>query len=254
MKRCQETPPPRSPSSQKLRCRAPRISRGPDRVRLRRHPRPVASEGVEGVLHDRHRVQLDEARTCLLVRLEVALELLAQMRLPEGDVAAPADPAVAAIGAAEVLDPGAVVADRLGGREVDLLVRRAQLGVDEPEEALQHRPLERARPARRRRHAVLVRVLVHVERVDVREREPLVVDHPRGELVLRHRPHGEDGDERSPLVAGGADAADEVLGEAPVELRGGVDDRDPEVGIRMVGELGPADPRGRARRPRGRGS
>ena len=29
MKRCQETSPPRSPSSQKLRCRAPRISRGP---------------------------------------------------------------------------------------------------------------------------------------------------------------------------------------------------------------------------------
>ena len=55
-----------------------------DRVRLGRHPRPVASEGVQGVLHDRHRVQLDEARTRLLVRLEVALELLAQMRLPEG--------------------------------------------------------------------------------------------------------------------------------------------------------------------------
>ena len=29
MKRCHETPPPRSPSSQKLRCLAPRISRGP---------------------------------------------------------------------------------------------------------------------------------------------------------------------------------------------------------------------------------
>src|SRR6476659_9878707 len=51
----------------------------PDRVRLRRHPRPVPSEGVECVLHDRHRVQLDEARTCLLVRLEIADELLAQV-------------------------------------------------------------------------------------------------------------------------------------------------------------------------------
>src|ERR1700735_2703201 len=29
MNRCQEYPPPRSPSSQKLRCRAPRMSRGP---------------------------------------------------------------------------------------------------------------------------------------------------------------------------------------------------------------------------------
>jgi hypothetical protein len=30
-------------------------------------------------LHDRQRVQLDEARTCLLVRLEIAGELLAQV-------------------------------------------------------------------------------------------------------------------------------------------------------------------------------
>ena len=37
MKRCQETPPPRSPSSQKLRCRAPRICRVTDRVRPRRY-------------------------------------------------------------------------------------------------------------------------------------------------------------------------------------------------------------------------
>ena len=88
---------------------------GPYRVRLRRHPRPVPSEGVECVLHDRHRVQLDEARTCLLVRLEIAGELLAPGGTPRRRCAAPADAAVAAICAAEVLDPCAVVADRLGG-------------------------------------------------------------------------------------------------------------------------------------------
>jgi hypothetical protein len=46
-------------------------------------------------------------------------------------VAAPADAAVAAVCAAEVFDPCAVVADRLGGWEVDLRFRRAELGVDE---------------------------------------------------------------------------------------------------------------------------
>src|SRR5204863_5094058 len=105
---------------------------------------------VEGCLTDRHRVQLDKAGAGLLVALEIAAELLAQMRLPEGDVAAPADPAVAAIGAAELLEAVAVAADCLRRREVDLFVRRAQLGVDETEEALEHRPLERPWPVLRR--------------------------------------------------------------------------------------------------------
>ena len=117
-----------------------------DRVRLRRHPRPVAAERVERVLHDRHRVQLDKPGARLLVRLEVACELLAEMGLPEGDVPAPADPAVADIRAAEILDPGAVVGERVLGREVDLALGRAELGVDEAEEAVEHRPLERAGP------------------------------------------------------------------------------------------------------------
>src|ERR671929_237651 len=68
--------------------------------------------------------------------------------------------------AAAVGDPLRVVADRVAGREVDLLLRRAQVGVDPPEEAVPHRARERALPVGRRRPPVLVGVLVHVERVD----------------------------------------------------------------------------------------
>ena len=171
-----------------------------DRVRLRRHPRPVAAERVERVLHDRHRMQLDEPRARLLVRLEVAVELLAQVRLPERDVPAPADAAVADVGAAELLDALAVVDDRLRRREVDL-ARRAAAARGRSARRTARASHAGTSPARNRRgDAVLARVLVHVEGVDVREREPLLVDRPRGELVLRHRPDREDRDERRPLV------------------------------------------------------
>ena len=64
-------------------------------------------EGVERVLHDGscHRVQLDEAGARLLVGLEVAAELEPEVRLPERDMAAPADAAVGgSVCAAEVLN------------------------------------------------------------------------------------------------------------------------------------------------------
>ena len=114
-------------------------------------------------------MELDEACAGLLVRGQVAVELEAEMRLPERDVPAPPDAAVTDVGAAEVLDPLRVVLDRVAGRKVDLALRRAQVGVDEVEEALPHRALERAWPRERSRVPVLVRVLVHVERVNVRE-------------------------------------------------------------------------------------
>src|SRR5438132_11731104 len=113
---------------------------------------------MERVLHDRHRVQLDEPRTRPLVRLEVARELLAEMRLPEGDVPAPADASVADIGAAEVIDPRAEVGQCFRRREVDLPRRWAELLVDQPEEAVEHCPLERSRPGDRGRYALPVRV------------------------------------------------------------------------------------------------
>ena len=183
-------------------------------------------------------MELHEAGARLLVRLDVAGELLAEMGLPERDVPAPADPAVAHVRAAEILDPARVVGERVRGREVDLALGRAQVGVDESEEAFEHRALERARPRHRSGDAVLARVLVHVERVHVRQRELLLVDHARCELVLRHRPDGQDGDEASPVVAGGPDPADDVVRERPVERSRLVDDPDPELGVRVLRQLG----------------
>src|SRR3954453_24087264 len=107
-------------------------------------------------------MQIDQSGAGVAVGIEVALELGAEMWFPEGDVAAPADASVADVGAAEVLDAGAVVRDSLACREVDLALGRAQLGIDEREESLPHRALERARPCGWRGHAVLIGVLVHV--------------------------------------------------------------------------------------------
>ena len=75
---------------------------------------------MEGVLHDGHRVELHEARALLLVGAEVVAELEAEVRLPEGDVPAPADPPVAHVGPARVLDHPAVARDDVPGGEVDL--------------------------------------------------------------------------------------------------------------------------------------
>jgi hypothetical protein len=197
---------------------------------------------VERVLHDRHRVQLDEPRACLLVGLEVAVELLAEVGLPEGDVPAPADASVADVRPAEVLDHGRVVADLLARREVDVLAARPELGVDRSEEALDHGPLERAGPRERRRLALVVGVLVHVERVHVPARETLRVDRPRRQLVLRHRPHREDADEVAPFLRGRPDPHHDVVGEGAVELARIVDHRDPEVRIRMLRQVGAPDP------------
>ena len=77
--------------------------------------------------------------------------------------------------------------------------------------------------------------------MDVRERQPLLVDHAGGDLVLRHRPDGHDRHVLPRLVARGADPPDEILGEAPVELAGVIDERDPEVRVRMLGQVVAAD-------------
>ena len=50
-------------------------------------------------------MQLHQAGAGLLVGVEVALELVAEVGLPESDVPAPADPAVTDVGAAEILEP-----------------------------------------------------------------------------------------------------------------------------------------------------
>src|SRR5690242_1836320 len=71
-----------------------------DGIGLRGDPAPVASKGVEGVLHNGHRMKLHTARPGLPVGVHIGgairlKELITQMRLPEGDMPAPSDPAIA---------------------------------------------------------------------------------------------------------------------------------------------------------------
>jgi len=80
------------------------------------------------VLHDRHRVELDDAAVRLAIRGEVVAELEAEVRFPERDVPAPPDPAIAAVGSALVFDVLVVLADIQVGREVDVLVARRPSG------------------------------------------------------------------------------------------------------------------------------
>ena len=154
---------------------------------------------------------------------------------------APTDSAVTDVGAAKILDPRRVVANRLGCREVDLLFGRAQVGLDQVEEPLPHRSLERAGPGDRCCPAVFVRVLVHVERVDVGEGQALGVDRPGRDLVLGHRPDGKDEYELPPVVACAPYSADEVVGERLVEVVA-LEDLHPEVRVVMPGELGAGNP------------
>src|SRR5581483_3184761 len=112
-----------------------------DGVGLRRHPAPVAAKEVQRVLHDGHGMQFHTARPGLSVSIHVGSaicldELIAQVRLPEGDMAAPADTPVADIRAAPVGDALAVVREGLPGREVDLTFRHAQPRIDLAEEVL----------------------------------------------------------------------------------------------------------------------
>jgi hypothetical protein len=157
-------------------------------------------------------------------------------------VPTPANSAVADVGAPEVFDARAVVVDRIVGRKMNLCLGRPQLRVDQVEEALLHGSLERARPRKGRGPSLLVGVLIHVERVHVGQRQPLQVDHPGRELVLRHGADREHGYERAPLVPRSANPADEILGEGSVEVVGLLDDADPEVGVFVLRKLLARDP------------
>src|ERR1043166_1403343 len=77
------------------------------------HPAPVAAEAVKRVLHYGHRMEFHTARPGHFVGLQVLAEFIAEMRFPERDVAAPANSAIADIGAAEVCNPHAIVRERI---------------------------------------------------------------------------------------------------------------------------------------------
>ena len=201
-----------------------------------RHPGPVAAEGMEGVLHDRHRVELDDLRLGRLVLLHRGV-VVAEMGFEEGDVPAPADAAVAAIGATGRRDHVGVVVDVAGIGKVDVLGLGAQFVVDPAEEVGHHRRGEGAFPLGGGGLAVLVGILVHAEGDEVLAFDFLPVDDPGGDVVLGDGPDREDQDAGPPLLLGGDDPADDVVSELGVEGRQFLDDPDPEVRVGVPGDL-----------------
>jgi len=208
---------------------------------LGRHPAPVAPEAVQRVLHDGHGMQLHDAGAGGAECRQVVAELEPQVRLPKGDVPAPADASIDDIGAAQVCDSPGIVGERGACREMNLARRRPQLLLDPAEESLHHGPLEGAGPVGGRGVAFLVRVLVHVEAVQVIAGEAQLVDEARGDGILRHGSHGENAHQPPALLAGPAEPPHDVLRKLLVELRAVFDHPDAELGVRMAGDVGPPD-------------
>jgi len=192
---------------------------------------------MQRVLHDRHRVQLDQTCAGMSEGFHVTGELMTEMSLPKRNMTAPANSAVADVGAAEVLYAGAVAVDRSGRRKVDVVGRWSQVSFYQSEEVLPHGSFERAGPRHRGGLPVLVRVLVHVESVNVRKREVFPVDHPGRQFVLRHRAYRKYCHERPTLVTRRPKSADDVVCKSPVKGVHVLDDLDVKVSIGVLGDF-----------------
>ena len=109
-----------------------------DRRRLRRNQRDVATAGRTGVLHDRHRMQIDDTRRQLTVLLGrrriVNIGAFARQRVIEGPVLRVALSALHQH-AVEIIECLAV-GRQIARREVEILLRHAQFGTDAVEAEL----------------------------------------------------------------------------------------------------------------------
>jgi len=128
---------------------------------------PSSSSRRRGCLAERDRVELHDARAFLEVGVDVVAKLLPEVGLEKGDVPGPADAAVSDVGAAEVFQHPAVVRDVLSCPGNGSASRASAASGRCVEEVVPHPVLETALPVARGGVAVLVRVLVHVEGVDV---------------------------------------------------------------------------------------
>ena len=142
--------------------------------------------------------ELHDARADLLPFFEgVGLERL-RAWLDVGQVAAPADAAIADVRAAQVGDHLAVVPEVGVRRALDLVFRRAQLRVELGVEVVLHVEQEGVRPGLRRDVAVLIGIFVHVEGVEVFAAHPVFVTELRHPGVERLRLRQND-DQPPPL-------------------------------------------------------
>lgn len=110
--------------------------------------------------------------------------------------------------------------------------------IDTSEEVGLHGGGEAALPVGGSGYAVLVGVLIHVERDQVGAVDLQVIDDARGNGVLWYGSHWENQYALAPLVGRLLDALDHVHRERRVELGLGVDDVDLEVPIRPGRRLG----------------
>src|ERR1035441_2808420 len=101
-----------------------------------------------------------------------------------------------------------------------------------------HRSLEGTGPRYRGGLTVLIRVLIHVERVDVSQREAFFVDRLGRQLVLRHRAARKDRHKLPTLVTSRAKSADKVVGKSSVEGVDAVNHLDAKGRIGVFGNFG----------------
>ena len=176
-----------------------------DRVRLGRDPRPVPTEGMQSVLHNGHRVQLDEPAAARAGRRPCLRKLRTEVRLPERDVASPADAAVADIGTAEVGDPVAVAVDDVTsrGKWIWLSGGRRSVSMRPKKGSHMARWNEPAQPI----GAVLPSWSAYSSMLNVWTwcgRSAASLIETRGDRELRHRPDRQDRDELPGLVSAAA--------------------------------------------------
>ncbi len=214
---------------------------GTNRRGLWGNPTPIAAKTVQRVLHDRHRVQLDDSAVLLLVTREVADEIETQMRLPKRDVAAPSDSAITAIHAAAVLHHLMVILDVFVRREVDVLFLGTELFLDSVEKVFPHGRRKRAFPLGGSGSPILIRVFVHVEGRDVVARKSQAVDHLCGNGELRYRTDGQNCREFFARLARRRDPRNKIGREGAIKLRSGFDHANLEIGILVLGNIRPLD-------------
>ena len=92
--------------------------------------------------------------------------------------------------------------------------------------------LEGSGPRNGRGYPVLICVLVEIEGVHVvHQWQVLLVDHGRGDRVLRHWPYGEECYKAPSGIPGLADTADQVRGEGVIEISRISNDLNIELGF-----------------------
>ena len=196
---------------------------------------------MQRVLHDGHRMQVNEAGSGLLICSEIAFPLKSKMRFPESNVTAPANAAIANVRTSCLRYIIAVSIDHLCCRKVYLALGRAKLSVNATEEIILHRPLKRSHPGRGRGCPVLVGILIQIEGMHVAQGYALLIDHGGSYFVLGHRSDRQKCYKLPSFSSGCTDTIDQVRGEGLIKVSRILNDANPKLRIGMLSEAGSGD-------------